>query len=123
MKRLTVLLVLVAATAAWGRDDAPARAGLRLSARNSNAFAADLYKQLRVEKGNVFFSPFSITAALAMTSAGARGDTLAEMEKAIHLEEQKLVHPFVGHLLREYAGKGRKRDYDLDVACALFGQV
>jgi hypothetical protein len=42
-------------------------------------FACDLYERLRVRDGNLFFSPFSISTALAMTSAGARGETLAEM--------------------------------------------
>src|SRR5205823_2794540 len=45
----------------------------------NTAFGCDLYAKLRAEKGNLFLSPFSISTALAMTSAGARGNTLAEM--------------------------------------------
>ena len=51
----------------------------------SNAFAFDLYKRLSVKDGNVFFSPYSVTMALAMTYEGARGGTAAEMEKALRL--------------------------------------
>jgi serpin B len=54
-----------------------------------NAFAVDLARKLAgrdsKEKGTLFLSPFSIEAALAMTSAGARGKTLEEMEKVLHL--------------------------------------
>ena len=50
-----------------------------------NAFAFDLYKQLSKDAGNVFFSPYSITVALAMTHEGARGATAREMEKTLRL--------------------------------------
>jgi hypothetical protein len=40
-----------------------------------NQFALDLYARLQDTEGNLFFSPFSISTALAMTCAGARGET------------------------------------------------
>src|SRR5574340_336081 len=40
---------------------------------SNNAFAVDLYQKLRTQEGNLFFSPYSISVALAMTYAGARG--------------------------------------------------
>src|SRR5208282_3777659 len=43
----------------------------------NTAFACDLYAQLRKSPGNLFFSPYSVSTALAMTYAGARGDTEA----------------------------------------------
>ncbi|MDR2173426.1 MAG: serpin family protein [Burkholderiales bacterium] len=49
-----------------------------------NAFACDLYSQLRSEKGNLFFSPLSISYALSVTGAGARGETVAQMERVLH---------------------------------------
>ena len=36
-------------------------------------FAIDLYKRINAEEGNIFFSPYSISTALALTYAGARG--------------------------------------------------
>ena len=48
-------------------------------------FAVDLYQQLRVAKGNLFFSPYSISVALAMVTAGARGDTARELQEHAHL--------------------------------------
>ena len=50
------------------------------------AFALDLLQQLRDEPGNLFFSPYSISTALAMVFAGARGDTQAEMARVLHWE-------------------------------------
>ncbi len=56
------------------------------AARGSNALAFDLYARLRSDKGNLAFSPASITTAVAMAWAGARGETAAEMKRALHFE-------------------------------------
>ncbi|MBY0230280.1 MAG: serpin family protein [Gemmataceae bacterium] len=129
MRKLLLLSALaLGAVPALGRiddddDDTPARADLRLVAKGNNAFAAKLHAELAKKDGNLFFSPFSITAALGMTSAGARGDTLNEMEKALDLPPQKILHPALGHLLRELSGKGGRRAYEMSVANTLFGQA
>ena len=61
-----------------------------LSADESSRFGADsrdlafaLYRELRGPDENFFYSPYSISAALAMTYAGARGETKAEMAGAL----------------------------------------
>jgi serpin B len=59
----------------------------------NNAFAFDLYQSLRSENGNLAYSPFSISLALAMTSAGARGETEAQMTQAMHFLPQAQLHP------------------------------
>lgn len=46
-------------------------------------FAADLYGKLRSSKGNVFFSPYSISTALAMVYGGARGETATQMAQTL----------------------------------------
>ena len=95
------------------------------AANGSNAFGGDLYGQLKSEKGNVFFSPFSIETALGMTSAGAAGNTLAEMRKVLHLpgEPEKAHAGFkamIAALDNEKVPAG-KRGYELTVANALWG--
>jgi serpin B len=50
-----------------------------------NAFAGDLYQQLSRNKGNLVFSPLSISTALAMTLAGARGQTAKEMTAVLRV--------------------------------------
>jgi serpin B len=52
--------------------------------QSNNAFALDLYAQLKTEEGNLFFSPYGISTCLAMTYAGARGDTAAAMSRTLH---------------------------------------
>jgi serpin B len=52
----------------------------------NTAFATDLYGVLREREGNLFFSPYSISVALAMTYAGAAGETAAEMEDTLHFD-------------------------------------
>ena len=55
----------------------------RLVAGNT-AFAVDLYHALSAEDGNVFFSPYSISEALAMAYAGAAGETEDQMADVLH---------------------------------------
>jgi serine protease inhibitor len=50
----------------------------------SNRFAFDLYHQIKSKKGNLFFSPYGIFSAFAMTASGARGDTINEMQTVLH---------------------------------------
>ena len=52
----------------------------------NTAFATDLYRVLSEDEGNLFFSPYSISVALAMTYAGASGDTATEMAGTLHFD-------------------------------------
>ena len=58
-------------------------ADLKAVAAGNFKFALKLYDQLKNQKGNLFLSPYSISTALAMTHAGARGETETEMTKAL----------------------------------------
>jgi len=52
--------------------------------RDNRSFTFDLYGELSKAPGNLFYSPYSISTALAMTYAGARTETATEMEQALH---------------------------------------
>ena len=83
-------------------------------------FGCDLFAKLRSKDGNLFFSPLSIETALAMTSLGARGETLAEMNKVLQLPAAR-AHSGVGAYLNSLqTAPGAK--YELAVANALWLQ-
>ncbi|MCL4192474.1 MAG: hypothetical protein KJZ87_12140, partial [Thermoguttaceae bacterium] len=58
---------------------------MRALVDGNNRFAVDLYSRLRsTNSGNLFLSPYSISAALAMTFAGSAGDTREQMAEVLH---------------------------------------
>ncbi|MBD3321250.1 MAG: hypothetical protein GF350_09165, partial [Chitinivibrionales bacterium] len=65
------------------RESAPQEDIITGQALSINAFALDLYKYLAAEDGNIFFSPYSIVAALGMTDAGAQGETQTQIRQAL----------------------------------------
>ena len=88
-------------------------------------FALDLYAQLdRAKPGeNLFFSPTSISVALAMTAAGARGQTAAEMAQVLHLDRQLAeAHAYYHKLMQQWNAADPQRPYQLRVANRLWGQ-
>ena len=88
---LAIGLVLQGAMTGCGQ--APSADTREVVAGNA-AFATDLYAKLKNEKGNLFFSPYSISTALAMTFAGARGNTAEQMTNVLHFAEpQDRLHP------------------------------
>ncbi len=93
------------------------------------AFAFDLYQALREQDGNLFFSPHSISIALAMTYAGARGLTEQEMAETLHyLLSQDRLHAAFNALDQELAKRvqgaaGKEGEaFRLNVVNALWGQ-
>lgn len=92
-------------------------------AQGNTSFALDLYAKLRQREGNLFVSPFSISAALAMTKAGAGGDTLAEMANVLHLPPGEGTHTQLGELIRKLQTPDPKTGAQLAIANALWGQA
>jgi serpin B len=89
----------------------------------NTAFALQLYQKLGSAEGNLFLSPLSISTALAMTFAGARGNTAREMAAALHFtlagEELHSAFSDLRRNLLEVEGKG---GVHLKVANALWPQ-
>jgi len=68
-------------------------ADTNLAAGATNQLGLDLRKQLGQPEENFCLSPYSIQAALAMTFAGADGETRAEMSRVLHYPDQgEAVH-------------------------------
>ena len=99
-------------------------ADLESVTEGSAEFAFDLYRQLKdAEKfrgENLFYSPFSISLALAMTSAGAAGTTASQMADTLHLElPPERLHPAMNVLDQKMAGND---EFELSIANSLWGQ-
>ncbi len=93
-------------------------------ARSINAFAWDLYRELQAQNDeNLFLSPMSISTALAMLYAGARGETAAQMADVLHYTlDQDALHPAFGAFVDDLNAAGEAGDFELSVANALWGQ-
>src|SRR5258708_1824552 len=57
-----------------------------LAASATNQVGVDLYRQLARDENNLCLSPYSIESALAMTFAGADGETKTEMARVLHFQ-------------------------------------
>ncbi len=89
----------------------------------NTAFALDLYRVLSDTPGNLFFSPYSISTCLAMTYAGARGDTETQMGRVLHFSEgQKRLRSSFAELQLELHDAEKQKGIQLDIANALWAQ-
>ncbi|MHC4744292.1 MAG: serpin family protein [Planctomycetota bacterium] len=135
-------------------DEAAPAADINVVVAGNTEFAFDLYARLKdhpaVKKadGNLFFSPYSISTALAMTYCGARGRTAEQMaqtlkfpydKQRVHLEGRpntrrpwmelkapwelpRLANAF-GTLEKNLKAEPGDSGYELNVANALWGQA
>jgi serpin B len=89
----------------------------------NSAFAFELYWALRGQDGNLLFSPYSVSAALAMTYAGARGETARQMADTLHLTlPQEQLHPAFNALDQVLVSSDEENIFQLHIANALWGQ-
>lgn len=86
----------------------------------NSAFACDLYQQLRLTEGNLFFAPYSISTALAMTYAGARGNTKSQMAKTMRFPMGPKVHSAFAKLASRMTELQQSGDVTLNVANSLW---
>ncbi len=117
------LVVLCLATFAMPARTQPTTPDVATLVQGNSEFAASLYQRLAEKDGNLFFSPYSISNALAMTHAGARGNTAREMKATLHfnLDDERL-HPAFANLIAQLHGEGKPRPFQLTVANRLWGQ-
>jgi len=132
---------------------ASSKADVASVVEGNSSFAFDLYARLKSQEGNLIYSPYSISTALAMTYAGARGDTAAEMHRVLHFPSESIsmhfaspeaprpahntedifpwtqerIHAAMADLVDDLNERGGKEDgeaaYELVVANRLWGQA
>ena len=100
-----------------------------LLVEGNSAFAFELYQALKGEEGNLFYSPYSISLALAMTYAGTRGETAQQMADTLKfMLEQERLHPAFNWLDAELAKRGEGAEgkdgegFRLNIVNAIWGQ-
>ena len=97
---LALSLLAVALPAARAADVTEGE--VRAVAGANDAFALDLYGQLKDTSANTLFSPLSLSTALNMTSLGASGKTADEMAKVLHKPDVANFHLIAGGLLTAF---------------------
>jgi len=147
IKCVFILLVMTGTAAdcsATGKSAATEKTDSEIVVQGNNKFALQLYGKLRAGKANLFFSPYSISTALAMTYAGARGQTETQMARVLHFpteptgggfdSNKKLTkstmrrlgkqqfHSAFGAIIKDLNARGEKGGNELTVANALWGQ-
>jgi len=133
MKRFLILQLFGALIAAM----ANAGTNVDLAAKATNGLAVDLHHQLATGDDNLCVSPYSIESALAMTFAGADGETRTEMARVLHFGNDAGVpasFAVLQHSLEEMSAKtaelakeskkfgGPSEPITLNIANRLFAQ-
>jgi serpin B len=118
--RLTFLTILMATLIGYTAHAAETNDAQALAGSN-NAFALDLYARIKTSDANLFFSPYSISACLAMTYAGAQGETAGQMAQTLHFStNQNQLAAGFGELQRQL--HAAKTGIELNIANGLWGQ-
>jgi serpin B len=129
--KITILIAAIAWGAGFGCAVLAATASeadVKAVVTGNTAFAFDLYGRLKdlpavkAGGGNLFFSPYSISTALAMTANGARGTTATQMTSALHLPGDTTPAAAFGQLQKDLQAEAQKSGCQLNIANALWGQ-
>ena len=140
IKRILVISAAIMVSAnSLAMDNPKAKENMnkKIIVDGNNKFALELFAKLQSTKGNLFFSPYSISTALAMAHAGARNETESQMAGVLHFpisadrrtdssskslpDRQQFASSF-GNIIKDLNSRGRKGGYTLTVANALWGQ-
>lgn len=99
----------------------PMRNETKAVVRSNSEFALAAYARMSRSEGNLFFSPFSLSAALTMAYGGAKGETAKQIASVLHVNsDQKNVHAEMAALLKQLAVKEQYEQ--LFIANALWAQ-
>jgi serpin B len=113
---LAVLLFCVLVSQAGDTD-------MRDLVQGNTTFALDMYHQVRAREGNIFFSPYSISTAFAMTYTGARSTTAEQMAEVLHFSfDPCQLHPAFHELQTHFNTLQESRPFRLNITNALWIQ-
>ncbi len=115
-----LLLILLLPQVSFSQTK-PMREETKAIVKSNNEFALKAYAEMSKKNGNIFFSPFSLSAALAMVLGGAKGTTADQIAEVLRLNpNQKNLHGEYALLLNQLATNDKQTQ--LAIANALWGQ-
>jgi len=116
---ILVMLVYMSGTTAEARQNPD----INTVVKGNNAFALDIYNKLKHTEGNLFFSPYSISTALAMTYAGARNNTAEQMAQTLNFTlAPDRLHPAFASIQKQLNAVKKKGNIQLSIANTLWPQ-
>jgi len=87
-------------------DSASTPEGVKQVVNANNQFAIDLYQQINKQpkqaENNVFFSPYSLSTAMAMLYAAAEGETKQQIQKTFHYPTPAILNPNSAALYNQF---------------------
>jgi len=125
--KMIAVLFLLGVQPAWSAEPAAKvemTEGILAMSNGNNQFATEMYSRLRSdEPTNLFFSPYSISNALAMTYVGAAGKTKSQMAEVLHFPKpDSEVTAAFKLLTTALTSKNEEAGFQLRVANRLWGQ-
>ena len=121
MKSFRIIAILVAFLGGMF-SQASAQPEMNQTVKGNNRFAFDLFEKIQQEGENVFFSPYSISSALAMTYTGAEGTTQQEMQKIFGFANDRQSQAEAFHMLNKHLDTLNDKTIELNVANSLWCQ-
>jgi serpin B len=114
--KTTILLIFICAMIGFSQ-----KSDVACVVRGNTDFAIDIYQKIRSESDNIFFSPYSISTAFAMTYVGARSETEKQMAQVFHFSlAQGQFHPAFSELQSILQSLQEEFDFKLNIANALW---
>lgn len=87
-------------------DSASTPEGVKQVVNANNQFAIDLYQQINKQakqvENNIFFSPYSLSTAMAMLYAAAEGETKQQIQKTFHYPTPAILNPNSAELYNQF---------------------
>ena len=87
-------------------DSASTPEGVRKVVNANNQFAIDLYQKINKQPAqsdkNIFFSPYSLSTAMAMLYAAAEGETKQQIQKTFHYPMPAILNPNSAALYNQF---------------------
>jgi serpin B len=87
-------------------DSASTSNGVMQVINANNQFAVDMYQQINGQPDqadkNVFFSPYSLSTAMAMLYAAAEGETKAQIQKTFYYPSMDILNPNSAALYNQF---------------------